>query len=109
MQDALQGFRDHWTWRFVLRPLLVAYVLFFFFALFFSDALIYQNGPTHYSDSHDIIKLTTADGMRISARYLPNDNARYTILYSHGNGGGSGNSGGHRAETARSWLCGAVL
>jgi fermentation-respiration switch protein FrsA (DUF1100 family) len=51
----------------------------------FTDRIIFQPPPASYKDSEQIIKLTTADGAKISAIYLPNENSSYTILYSHGN------------------------
>jgi abhydrolase domain-containing protein 17 len=68
----------------ILIPLLI-YVFLFFFALFYSDRLIFQPHPSSYSDTDKILKLTSKNGMQISAVHLPNAKARYTILYSHGN------------------------
>jgi fermentation-respiration switch protein FrsA (DUF1100 family) len=51
----------------------------------FTDRIIFQPPPPSYVDSEQIIKLTAADGAKISAIYLPNDSASYTILFSHGN------------------------
>src|SRR5690242_1790101 len=51
----------------------------------FSDRIIFQPPSPGYKDSEEIIKLTTSDGVRISAIYLPNENATQTILFSHGN------------------------
>ncbi len=54
-------------------------------AYFYADSLIFQPQPTFYHDDFSIIKLTTEDGERISAKYFQNPNAEYTILFSHGN------------------------
>lgn len=54
------------------------------FALLFADSMIFQPPPPSYPDSDRIIKLETDDAT-IAATYLPNNKARYTILYSHGN------------------------
>ena len=51
----------------------------------FSDRMIFQPPSPTYKDTDEIVKLTTADGVRISAIYLPNENATQTILFSHGN------------------------
>jgi abhydrolase domain-containing protein 17 len=51
----------------------------------FSDRTIFQPPSPGYKDSEEIIKLTTSDGARISAVFLPNEIAEYTILFSHGN------------------------
>ncbi len=68
----------------LLIPLLI-YVFLFFFGLFFSERLIFQPHPSSYKDTENILKLTSKNGMQISAVYLPNAKAKYTILYSHGN------------------------
>jgi hypothetical protein len=51
----------------------------------FADRIIFQPPPVGYGDTAEITKLTTADGAKISAIYLPNTNSEYTIIYSHGN------------------------
>jgi hypothetical protein len=55
-------------------------------ALTCADRVLFMPHQAHYVDGPDILKLRTADGKTISAMYLPNANARYTILFSHGNG-----------------------
>lgn len=52
---------------------------------FQSEQLIFLPRPASYQDGDAIFKLTTADGLQISAVYLPNPEATYTLLYSHGN------------------------
>ncbi len=52
---------------------------------FQSERLIFLPRPASYQDGDAILKLTTADGLQISAVYLPNPAATYTLLYSHGN------------------------
>jgi fermentation-respiration switch protein FrsA (DUF1100 family) len=69
----------------LVRTLIFIYVLLCLCAYFFSDKIIFQPQRSSYQDTQQIIKLTTADGVQISALYLPNPQARYTILYSHGN------------------------
>jgi len=68
----------------VLVPALL-YAILFLYAWFFSDELIFRPQPSSYRDTDGIVKLPTHDGLRISARYLPNPRASFTILYSHGN------------------------
>ncbi|MFA6134186.1 MAG: alpha/beta hydrolase [Phycisphaerae bacterium] len=63
-----------------------AYVMFALIAAFFSERLLFRPHASSYRDSAEIIKLTTSDGVRISALHLTNPAARYTILHSHGNG-----------------------
>ncbi|MFE1746374.1 alpha/beta hydrolase [Coleofasciculus sp. H7-2] len=69
----------------LMRSAIFIYAFLCFYAYFFSDRMIFLPQPSSYQDSSEILKLTTADGVQISAAYLPNPNATYTILYSHGN------------------------
>ena len=50
-----------------------------------ADKLIFQPQTASYVDGPDVIKLETADGETISARYYPAPGAEHTILFSHGN------------------------
>jgi fermentation-respiration switch protein FrsA (DUF1100 family) len=61
------------------------YLGFLLFAYFFSDGLIFLPRHSSYRDSPEILKITTADGKKISAIYLPNPAAQFTLLVSHGN------------------------
>lgn len=63
---------------------------------FFSDSLIFLPHPSSYQDNPGILKLTTRKGKKISAIYLPNPEARFTLLVSHGNAEDLGDD--------RSWL-----
>lgn len=85
-RDALQ----HLAWGdFSLKravvTALVAYGASCLLAFYYVDRLIFQPQPASYGDGAWTIKLTTGDGLKISAVYLANENASYTILYSHGN------------------------
>ena len=71
-------------WRLV-RSILFTYVTIGVWAYFCSDALVFKPQGTTYRDYRQILKLTTGDRSLISALYLPNPKAHYTILYSHGN------------------------
>jgi len=51
----------------------------------FTDRIIFQPPRLGYVDSERIVKLNTADGGEISAIFFKNENANYTIIYSHGN------------------------
>lgn len=53
---------------------------------FISDKLIFPPRCSTYTDTEQILKLKTEDGAQISAIYIPNPGATYTILFSHGNG-----------------------
>jgi abhydrolase domain-containing protein 17 len=61
------------------------YIALLLFAWLFSDRVLFQPHPASYRDSAAILKIATRTGAHISAVYVPNSNARYTLLYSHGN------------------------
>lgn len=63
----------------------LGYLALNIFAFFYGERLIFLPRPKSYQDSSEILKLTTPNGEQISALYLPNPIATYTILYSHGN------------------------
>lgn len=65
--------------------IIILYIFFLIIAYFFADRLIFFPPKSSYTDLANIIKLTTQDGAKISAVYLPNKQAKYTILFSHGN------------------------
>ncbi len=69
----------------LVRSLLFIYVCLGVYAVFFSEGMIFRPQPASYRDDSSILKLTVDGGGQISARYLPNPTAKYTILYSHGN------------------------
>lgn len=51
----------------------------------FADRLIFLPPASEYRDTKATLKLKSRDGVEISAVYLPNPQATYTILFSHGN------------------------
>lgn len=61
------------------------YVAVFLFGLLLSEPVIFQPHPAGYRDDNRILKLTSRNGRRISAVYLQNPAASYTLLFSHGN------------------------
>jgi abhydrolase domain-containing protein 17 len=71
--------------RKMIAVIIILYIALVAYAYFFSDRLIFQPHPASYRDSAEILKLTTSSGKKISAIYLPNNSARYTLLVSHGN------------------------
>lgn len=74
--------------RMLLKMLLAAGLIYAGFAIyagFFADSLIFQPHRSSYRDGPEIIKIASANAARISALYLPNPAARYTLLVSHGN------------------------
>ena len=68
----------------LLIPLFV-YLGLLAFARFYADKVIFQPQFSSYRDNENILKLTTSDGEKISARFYENPNAAHTILFSHGN------------------------
>ncbi len=68
----------------ILIPLFV-YLGLLLIAYFSADKLIFQPPFSSYGDDQKIIKLTTSNGAKISAKFYPNPNATHTILFSHGN------------------------
>ncbi len=73
------------SWRRLGRSLLVIYVLFALYVFFRADSMIFLPQPTSYKDTGDIRKLPVNANEKISAIYLPNSQAAYTLLYIHGN------------------------
>ncbi len=71
--------------KLIITDILIAYVALLLFAYFVSNSMIFFPPHAGYKDSSTFIKLLTADGEKIFACYLPNKNAKYTLLVSHGN------------------------
>src|SRR5215470_17946078 len=61
------------------------YLIVLITAALFSDRMIFQPQQQGYRDQPNILKLTSSDGAKISATYLPNPQADFTVLFSHGN------------------------
>ncbi len=75
-----------------VRSLLLVYFVLNLFAFLFADRLIFHPPLSTYQDTPEILKLTTRNQQQISALYLPNPAATFTILYSHGNASDLGTS-----------------
>ncbi|MEQ8541487.1 MAG: alpha/beta hydrolase [Coleofasciculus sp. D1-CHI-01] len=73
------------SWKRLVRSLIFIYVFFAVYVYFMADRMIFLPRPSSYPDTPDILKVTTADDLQISAVYLPNPTATYTSLYIHGN------------------------
>lgn len=74
--------------RILRTVLLLAFALYIglaLFAVFLSDSMIFPPHPSSYRDSPEVLKISTANGNKISAIYLPNPAAKFTLLVSHGN------------------------
>jgi len=61
----------------LLGIVLLAYV--------FPEHFIFPVPPSSYSDTPTVLKIKTKNGVTLSAIYLSNPKAKYTILVSHGN------------------------
>jgi uncharacterized protein len=71
----------------MLWQIIVCYAVLCILVFFLSDQIMYPV-PAPYQDAQievPIIKLRTPNGHFISALHLPNLNAKYTLLISHGN------------------------
>jgi fermentation-respiration switch protein FrsA (DUF1100 family) len=69
----------------MLQFFLLGYLALNVLAFLYAERLIFLPRPPSYQDSSEILKITTQSGEKISALYLPNPIAHYTVLYSHGN------------------------
>lgn len=70
----------------MLLALFLFYLVVCVYAVFFSDRLIFQPHRSSYRDTPEVLKIASSNGNDISAIYLPNPSARFTLLVSHGNG-----------------------
>jgi len=68
----------------ILIPLFV-YLGLGIIAYFLGDKLIFQPQPMFYGDDDQAFKLATPGGEKITAIFYKNENAVFTILFSHGN------------------------
>ncbi len=73
------------SWGRLVRSLLLIYVVLCLYVMFVADRMIFLPPPASYRDMPNLVKLTTEDGLHITALYLPNPAATHTILFSHGN------------------------
>ncbi|WP_313890013.1 MULTISPECIES: serine aminopeptidase domain-containing protein [Nostoc] len=73
------------TWQRLLQSLIFIYIFFSGYVYLRADSMIFLSQPSSYQDNPGIIKLKSGSNTNISATYLLNNKANYTILYSHGN------------------------
>jgi abhydrolase domain-containing protein 17 len=73
------------TWKRMLQSLIFIYAFVAIYIYFRADSMIFLPQPSSYQDNEDILKIKTEDNKNISAIYLANSQAKYTILYAHGN------------------------
>ncbi len=79
------------TWKRMISSLIFIYAFFAIYVYFRADSMIFLPQPSSYQNSQKILHLTSADKTKISAIYLSNPTAKYTILYAHGNAEDLGN------------------
>jgi len=72
--------------RSVLSVIILLYLVLLFCGFLLSDKMIFPKPNPSYADDKDILKIETADGLRVSAIHKKVDHSKYTILFSHGNG-----------------------
>jgi len=80
-------FWNNWVIKRVVIPYGTIYLLFALFGLFCADWLIFYRHKVDYGKDFPVIMLHTADGAQISATTLEAEKAKYTVIYSYGNGG----------------------
>jgi fermentation-respiration switch protein FrsA (DUF1100 family) len=76
----------------IVVPLTILYLLLAGYALLVSDSMIFVPRYAPEPEPAGVFRIRAADGVQLSAIYLRNDSARYTVLYSYGNAGSLGNS-----------------
>jgi hypothetical protein len=79
----------------ILKALVVLsllYLLLAAYALLVSDSMIFHPEYSRDPDPPGVFGIRTGDGALISALYLKNDSARFTVLFSYGNASSLGNS-----------------
>lgn len=69
----------------VIVGVVLSYVGLLLYGTMFAERMIFLPPVTRYRDTNSTLKLRSRDGFEISAAYLPNPEATYTILFSHGN------------------------
>jgi fermentation-respiration switch protein FrsA (DUF1100 family) len=72
--------------RHLLGLVVLGYLLALLALVLLFDRVLFQPHPPGYVASNDIVFIPVGKGEKIAARWLPNPQARYTILHSHGNG-----------------------
>src|SRR5687767_9516239 len=69
----------------IIVGLVLSYVGLLLYGTMFAERVIFLPPVTEYRDTSSTLKLKSRDGIEISAVYLANPQAKYTILFSHGN------------------------
>jgi fermentation-respiration switch protein FrsA (DUF1100 family) len=71
--------------RGLLLVVIGVYLIALIIAVFFSDQMIFHPQSAGYRDDAGILKLASSGRAKISATYLANPHATFTVLFSHGN------------------------
>lgn len=79
------GKRSSFSWRRLALLLLFSLLAMLTGAVFLADKVIFQPPSSGLSPESDMTMLEVAPGIKIAVLFAPAVNARYTILYSHGN------------------------
>ncbi|MFY9619039.1 MAG: alpha/beta hydrolase [Pyrinomonadaceae bacterium] len=69
----------------IIVGLVLSYFGLLLYGTMFAERMIFLPPATEYRDTGATLKLKSRDGVEISAVYLANPQATYTILFSHGN------------------------
>ena len=90
----------------LLRIAVLLYLGLIAFGYFLSNRYIFLPRPSSYKDTPEFLKLTAEDGNKITALYLPNPSAKFTLLLSHGNSEDLGDDRtGMKTCKARASMC----
>lgn len=73
------------SWGRLLRSAVLIYVIVAAYVYLRADAMIFHPPPPTYDLSADIRVIPMEGGDRLAVLYLPNPEASFTLLYSHGN------------------------
>jgi alpha-beta hydrolase superfamily lysophospholipase len=73
------------SWLRLLKSLALVYLVFGVAVYFFADRLMFHPETSPPWTTEFPIKVRTADGVILPAMHLPNSQAAYTVLFSHGN------------------------
>jgi abhydrolase domain-containing protein 17 len=73
------------SWKRVMGLLLFIYTCFGIYIFFRADSMMFLPQLVSYKDTKNILKIPVTASEQISARYLTNPQAKYTLLYIHGN------------------------
>ncbi|MDX2097876.1 MAG: alpha/beta hydrolase [Leptolyngbyaceae cyanobacterium bins.59] len=73
------------SWKRFALSILLIYFCFGVYVFFRADSLIFLPQPASYQDTPEILKIPVTPAEKISAIYLPNSQAPFTLLYIHGN------------------------